>query len=175
MWGICSLRASSRRQGSSCRKRRATSNVAPPQHSRDAALRMTCPVAGAARSRSCVRTRVASRLWWASRLQQNLLCGKCFQQNAGVHPHSQLVQVGAFVSHRGPTQEWPERCVMSSYQRVIEHPAGSKFNLLRMALPVVPQLPPAMDQCPAYNPSMQHVCARQGQQAAYGRTQYRPN
>ena len=58
----------SRRQGSSLRKRSATSKVAPPQTSilnklpgwLTAQLRETF-------SMSIIRIRVASRLWWASR------------------------------------------------------------------------------------------------------------
>ncbi len=63
MFGMRSLSSSRRRQGHSCKKRRATSKVAPPHTSRDAASFMTCEVALAALSMSCVRMRVASRLW----------------------------------------------------------------------------------------------------------------
>lgn len=49
------------------RNRMATSNVAPPQHSSAYADDSASRVAGVMASRSCVRTRVASRLWCASR------------------------------------------------------------------------------------------------------------
>ena len=48
---------------------RATSKVAPPHISRLAQGARILEVAGAALSMSCVRMRVASRLWCASRLQ----------------------------------------------------------------------------------------------------------
>ena len=67
--GIWSRSSSRRRQGHSCRKRRATSKVAPPHTSREAAFFMMCEVAAAAFSMSCDRMRVANRLWCASRLQ----------------------------------------------------------------------------------------------------------
>ncbi len=57
----------SRSHGSSCRKRSATSYVAPPQHSTDSSSGSVRPTYGATRSRSLVRTRVASRDWCASR------------------------------------------------------------------------------------------------------------
>ena len=63
-----SARSSSRRcHGSSWRKRSATSYVAPPQASTESSPGRVCATAGAAASRSRVRTRVASRDWWASR------------------------------------------------------------------------------------------------------------
>lgn len=73
MLGIWSRSSSRRRQGHSCRKRRATSKVAPPHTSSEAAFLMMCAVAGAAFSMSCVRMRVANRLWCASRLHSNLV------------------------------------------------------------------------------------------------------
>jgi hypothetical protein len=68
MLGTSWRRVSRRRQGHSCRKRRATSKVAPPQASRLAAADKRCAVAGAARNMSWLRMRVTSRLWCASRL-----------------------------------------------------------------------------------------------------------
>ena len=44
--------------------------MAPPHISSDAALRSVCAVAGPAFRMSYVRMRVASRLWWASRLSR---------------------------------------------------------------------------------------------------------
>ncbi len=53
--------------GSSCRKRYATSNVAPPHISCEKKPAARCAVACATRSMSRVRTRVASSDWCASR------------------------------------------------------------------------------------------------------------
>lgn len=71
MFGICSRSCSSLLQGHSCRKRSATSNVAPPHISKLPAGARMCAVAGAALSMSWVRMRVAISDWWASRLQDN--------------------------------------------------------------------------------------------------------
>ncbi|MBX7557399.1 FAD-dependent oxidoreductase [Streptomyces sp. tea 10] len=67
MFGIASRSSRSRSHGSSPRKRSATSYVAPPQASTESSPGSRCAYAGAAASRSRVRTRVASRDWWASR------------------------------------------------------------------------------------------------------------
>mmetsp|Transcript_9721 Transcript_9721/g.24162 ORF Transcript_9721/g.24162 Transcript_9721/m.24162 type:complete len:219 (-) Transcript_9721:1442-2098(-) len=68
MLGMASRRRSRRRQGHSCRKRSATSNVAPPHISSEPAFCRMCEVAGATLSMSMVRMRVASRDWCASRM-----------------------------------------------------------------------------------------------------------
>ena len=69
MLGTFSHSRSRRRQGSSCRKRSATSKVAPPHISRLAHGAKIFEVAGAAFTMSCVRMRVASSDWCASRLR----------------------------------------------------------------------------------------------------------
>lgn len=79
MLGTLSRSRSKRRQGSSCRNLRATSKVAPPHISRLAQGARILAVAGAAFTMSCVRMRVASRDWCASRL--------CARQEPFQHEH----------------------------------------------------------------------------------------
>ena len=80
-------RSSSRRlQGHSCRKRSETSNVAPPQTSREAAEERACAVKGAALTRSWVRTRVASSDWCASRMVVSVTRRPLWARTAAAHP-----------------------------------------------------------------------------------------
>src|SRR3984885_5925936 len=67
MLGISSRSSASLSQGSSFRKRSATSYVAPPQHSTDNSCGMVRARYGATMFSPLVRTRVASSDWWASR------------------------------------------------------------------------------------------------------------
>ena len=66
--GAAAAIARSRSHGSSCRKRYATSKVAPPQHSNENARASSLPATAAPLARSIVRTRVASSDWCASRI-----------------------------------------------------------------------------------------------------------
>ena len=66
--------AARRSHGSSCRKRSATSKVAPPQHSTESICGSACAWCGATRSRSNVRRRVANSDWWASRKVVSVTC-----------------------------------------------------------------------------------------------------
>ena len=67
MLGTASRICARRSHGHSCKKRIATSKVAPPQFSSESSGAIVCAVAGAASSSSRVRMRVASSDWCASR------------------------------------------------------------------------------------------------------------
>ena len=80
--GIASRSAASRSHGSSPRKRRATSYVAPPQHSTLSSCGVVRATCGATATRSRVRTRVASSDWCASRNVVSVTATSCCSRSA---------------------------------------------------------------------------------------------
>jgi hypothetical protein len=126
MLGMSSLSCSSLLQGHSCRKRSATSKVAPPHISRLPAGARMADVAGAALSMSCVRMRVAIRDWCASRLrggggggEQQGVHSKCQHKHAG--RDQGLVRVTPEVGEGGRGGREGGRAYSSRKQHVSRH------------------------------------------------------